>query len=74
MTHIQDLFDEAGGTTRLGAALGVHAFTVEAWRKSGIPVKYWEKLFKLYQITPAELFSITKAARERVKNPKRAPR
>lgn len=56
---IEDLFREANGTVNVAVNLGLHQWTVERWRKIGIPIKYWEKLIKLYDLTPATLFAIT---------------
>ena len=74
ITCIQDVFDAAGSTTKLAAALDLHANAVEFWRRAGIPTKYWDKLFELYMITPAELFTVTKNARRMVTSPKKVAR
>ncbi len=71
ITSLQDIFDAAGSSTKLAAALDLHAYTVENWRRCGVPQKYWDAMFQLYQITPAELFSVTKACRKAVTNPSR---
>lgn len=69
ITCIQDLFELAGGSVRLAAFLQKHfptmsQWTVERWKKIGIPQKYWEYLIKEYDITPAELFHISNKARK----------
>lgn len=64
---IEDLFELANGCAELASKLSVHQVTVEFWRRSGVPVKYWDQLFDLYGLTPAELFSITKKCRAKTK-------
>lgn len=66
---LQDIFDLAGSSTKLAAQLDLHAFTVENWRRAGIPQKYWDTLFELYGILPAELYSISKKCRARILHP-----
>lgn len=61
---LQDIFDLAGGSTQLAAKLNIHAFTAENWRKRGIHHKYWDTLYKLYGLTPAELYTVSKKCRE----------
>lgn len=63
---IEDIFNIAGGEQDLAAALDVHQVTAEGWRKYGIPIKYWEKIYSLWGITPGELYSITQKCRNRV--------
>lgn len=69
--YLQDVMDLAGGATKLAAQLDLHAFTVENWRRCGIPQKYWDVLYKLYDLTPAELFTVSKACRARITRPSR---
>lgn len=61
---LQDIFEIAGGSTKLAAQLDIHAYTAENWRKSGIPQKYWDTLHRLYGITPAELYVVSKNCRK----------
>lgn len=68
---IQDLYTAAGGATKLAAELDLHAATVENWKRAGIPTKYWEQLFNLYDILPMESYLITKACRKSVNSPSR---
>ena len=68
---LQDVFDLAGSSSKLAAQLDLHAFTVENWRRSGIPQKYWDRLHELYGITPAELYIVSKVARNKIVNPKK---
>lgn len=63
---LQDVFEVAGGSTKLAATLNLHAYTVENWRRAGIPMRHWDTLFDLYGITPAELFYVTKVCRDRI--------
>lgn len=63
MTHkinyVQDIFALAkGGVTEVAYKLGLHARTVEMWRKQGIPDKYWKGLDDLYGIKPYECFRL----------------
>lgn len=68
---LQDIFDIAGSSTKLAAALEVHAFTAENWRRTGIPQKYWEKLYSLYGISPVELHSVYRSCRKAITAPSR---
>ena len=61
--NIQDIYSLAGGSTKLAAKLGLHAYTVENWRRAGIPLKYWDTLYNLYGVSPAELHSLYKRIR-----------
>jgi len=72
--NIQDVYDAAGSTSKLAYALGVHQVTVEGWRRAGIPLKYWDRLFKLYMITPAELYSVSQKCRKAITNPSKCSR
>lgn len=63
LNNIEDLFAVTNGCAALASKLGIHQVTVEYMRKHGIPLKYWDKLFDLYGVTPAELFTITKKCR-----------
>lgn len=64
----EDLIELANGAGNLASKLGVHQCSVEYWRRAGgPPLKYWDKLFDLYGLTPAELYSITKKCRARAK-------
>ena len=71
LKYLQDLIDLAGSTTKLAAQLNLHAVSVEYWRKAGVPQKYWDQLFELYGITPAELNAITRQCRKAVLEPSR---
>lgn len=57
---IQDLCDYVGNIQRLAADLNVHQYTVERWRRTGIPAKYHGLLVTLYDIKPIEIVSINK--------------
>jgi hypothetical protein len=65
MKTLEDIYNVARGAAQMAADLGVHQFTVERWRRTGIPLKYWELLIKLYALTPAQLFLIDKKCREK---------
>lgn len=57
--NLNDLFARAGTAARLAVALDIHPFTpMYQWKKSGIPVKYWEAIIKHCDVTPAELYAI----------------
>lgn len=71
ITNIQYLYNLAGSATKLAASLDLPGRTVENWRVSGIPITHWDKIMKLYDVTPAELYLITKAARKSLTNPSR---
>lgn len=66
---LSDLFALAGTSTKLAAALNLHAYTVENWRRAGVPRKHWDKLHELYGVTPAELHLLSKNCRKAVKSP-----
>lgn len=63
INNIEDLYKLAGSPAGLAHVLGVHQFTVERWRELGVPIKYWDFLIKKYNLTPAELYSITEKIR-----------
>lgn len=67
---LQDIFELANGSTQLAAKLNLNAFTVENWRRCGIPQKYWDALYKFYGLSPGELYTVSKACRERITKPK----
>lgn len=58
--NIQELFELAGSSTKLAAKLNIHAYTVENWKKRGVPLKYWHAISKAYGISPNELFEISR--------------
>lgn len=41
---IEDLFYNAGGSVHVAALLNVNQWTVERWRRLGIPDTYWPQL------------------------------
>lgn len=78
---LQDVFDIAGGSAELAVALKpympnktLHAYTVENWRRSGIPQKYWGPLFELYGITPFELHQVWHNCRKQLAAPSKISR
>ncbi len=74
INNLQDIFDAAGDSTKLAYALGLQTYNVEYWKRAGINQKYWDKLFELYGITPAELYSVSKRCRKAVTSPSRVAR
>jgi len=58
------LFDLAGNSTKLAASLDLHAYTVENWRRCGVPQKYWDKIVQLYGVSVDELYTIGKNCRK----------
>ena len=56
INSVAEFIEKAGGATALAARLHVHQFTVDRWRKNGIPMKYWEPLIETFGTTPAELY------------------
>lgn len=62
--YLQDLFDLAGSSTKLAANLDLHVNTVERWRRTGIPLKHWDNICDSYNITPAELYLISRQCQE----------
>lgn len=69
--YLQDIFELAGGSTKLAARLNVHTYTVENWRRTGIPQKYWEAICKHYDVSPGELFQVYKSCRKAITDPSR---
>jgi hypothetical protein len=63
LKSMQDLYDLAGSSTRIAADLGLHQYTVDRWRISGVPNKYHEPLAKLYGATPYELYKLSQKIR-----------
>lgn len=61
---IQELYELAGSSTKLAAMLELHAYTVENWRRSGVPYKYWDCLMKKLNVTSDDLFRIWKSCKE----------
>lgn len=60
---LQDLFERAGSSSHIAVALGLHAFTVENWRRNGVPHKYWDPIMEKYNVSAAELHIVGKACR-----------
>ena len=59
---IKGLIALAGSETKLAASLNCHLYVVAYWGKSGIPLKYWDAIIKLYGLTPGELYNIYQSA------------
>lgn len=59
-----DLIAKAGTEERLACLFGFHTYTIQRWRKIGIPNKYWEILIKKFNLTPAELHSLNENVRK----------
>lgn len=57
---IQEVFNKAGGSMQLAIELGITQRSIIAWAYQGIPMKYWEALCELINVTPIELFVINK--------------
>lgn len=64
---IQELFEKAGGSWKLAGAIGVHQWTVERWKRSGIPYKHWLFLQQYCKVTPNDLDQINRKIRN-IKN------
>lgn len=67
--YMQDIYDFFGSGAKLAAFLDIPGPTVEAWRRSGVPIKHWEKIIAKSGITPAELFFISERCRRAVTHP-----
>lgn len=65
INNLEDLFEASGGVTKLASSLGLEAYQVEYWRRAGINPRHWDKLYELYGLSPAELFSISKKCKAR---------
>jgi hypothetical protein len=64
LEKVEDLFALAGGPGRLAVAVDRHQWTVERWRKSGVPYECWVDIIRTYDVTPDELFVITEHAKQ----------
>lgn len=64
---IQELFDRAGGAWKLAGEIGVHQWTIERWKKSGIPFKHWETLEKKYKVSANDLAEMSRKAKGKKK-------
>lgn len=56
MKTVGEFIEHIGGSLKLAAKFNIHQYTVDRWRKTGIPQKYWEALGKSYKVTPGELY------------------
>lgn len=64
ISNIGDIYSlEGNSPAKLATKMGVPWWTVENFRYNGIPTKYWDKLYELYGLSPAELHSISKKCR-----------
>lgn len=63
INNMQDLYDLAGSATQIAADLKIHQYTVERWKISGIPLKYWDSLADHYGATPVELYKLSQKIR-----------
>lgn len=64
MKTVKDLFEKAGGSVHIASALNMNQWSIERWKKIGIPIFYWEVLKKKYGVTAEELLQMTKEARK----------
>ncbi len=62
--NIKDLFEVAGNSTQLAASLNVQAFTVENWKRRGIPQKYFAHISKKYGISIEDIYKISMLCKE----------
>lgn len=64
MKTVKELFEKAGGSVHVAAALNMNQWSVLRWQKIGVPIFYWEVLKKKYGVTAEELLQMTKEARK----------
>lgn len=64
LNTMQDLYELAGSSVQIAAALKLHQYTVERWKVAGIPHKYYEPLCELYGVAPYELFKLSNKVRD----------
>lgn len=62
INSVEDFFSHAGGAVHVAAALDLNQWTVERWKKCGIPGKHWAKLVKSYDISPEVIMAISNKA------------
>lgn len=66
MKELEEIFKRLGGPTQVALDLKCHQFTIERWRKQGIPQKHWDFLLrKLKDISVADLYTINKRIKSR---------
>lgn len=61
---IQDLFDKAGGAWKLAGELNIHQWSVERWKKNGVPYKHWDYLNKRYKVARSDLDEMSRKVRK----------
>lgn len=58
-----EIIENAGGSIKLAYELNVHQYTIERWKRFGIPPKYWSFLQKKYGVTASELLNMNEKIR-----------
>ena len=58
--NIEEFYKAAGGSLCIAQALKRNQWTVDRWKTTGIPLKHWETLINLYDITAGELYLMNK--------------
>ena len=62
INSVEDFFAQAGGAVHIAAALDLNQWTVERWKKHGIPGRHWSKLVQTYDIAPEVIMAISNKA------------
>lgn len=61
-SSLDNFLIKIGSLEKLAVTCSVSFMTVYKWvNKAGIPQKYWPTLEEVYDLTPAEIYSINKA-------------
>lgn len=63
LKDVSDLFSRAGGSVQVAAAIDRNQYTVERWKKFGIPRKHWKILIDTYKVSAEELHAVSEKAR-----------
>ena len=56
---MDELFEFFGGANAFSGKLGLHQYTVDRWKKYGIPQKYWEQIANETNLTVQDIFYIS---------------
>lgn len=63
MKTVGEFIEHIGGSLKLAVKFNVNQYTVDRWRNTGIPQKYWDALSKSYKISFGELYTMSRNSR-----------
>ncbi len=61
MKTIKELYEKAGGSVKIAAALNLNQYTVDRWVSRGIPHWHWEDIMKFAKVSISDLHQINVA-------------